>query len=330
MKLLITGNAGYLGKNLLKESLKRGYEVIGIDIKSAKITDQNYIERICDITHSKKIHDIIVTEKPDVVVHCAGALAQFVSDKNLLHKINVKGTENVLQASYEANVKKFIFISSVEVYGIDIECPCPESTPLNPIVQYGKDKVESEEKCKEFMAKGMNITIFRPPTITGPGQNEPTLIAQIKNAYLGKKAFLPGGGHTKLHMVNVFDVCEAIFLAIDKPESQGAILNLGSDNIPTLREMLIGLYKYAGKKPKFLSLSAGLLRFIVHILSFLRISPIKPQHLEIALKDYTFDNSLAKKILGWYPTKNDIESACATYDWYVKSQLNKSNRRNNK
>jgi len=321
MKMLITGSAGYLGKNLVAKSLERSMNVIGVDIKQSVIQNPNYIEEICDITNTALIHEVFERHKPDFVVHCAGALAQFVSNEEKMHEINVDGTHILLEESWNQRetLKKFIFISSVEVYGIDVPIPCPETAPMNPICQYGEDKVECEELCNEYFSKGLNITIFRPPTITGPGQNEPTLLGQIKNAYEGKKAFLPGGGNTKLQMVNVFDVCEAIFLSIENPESNGEVFNLGSDDVPTLREMIDTLYEYAGKTPKYLSLGAGTLRFIVKVLNFFHISPIEPQHLEIALKDYTFDTTKVKNKLGWNPTRTDSESACDTYDWYVKS-----------
>ena len=321
MKILITGSAGYLGKNLVEKSLERDWEVIGIDIKPSGIQHSNYREEIRDITDKELVHQVFEQYAPNVVVHCAGALAQFVSNEDEMHEINVEGTRIVLEASWKLRdtVKKFIFLSSVEVYGIDIPIPCPETAPLNPICQYGEDKVEGEELCANYLEKGLDITIFRPPTITGPGQNEPTLLGQIKNAYEGKRAFLPGGGNSRLQMVNVFDVCEAIFLAIENPQSKGEVFNLGSDDVPTLREMVVGLYEYAGKTPKFFALRAGILRALVKFLHFLHVSPIEPQHLEIALKDYTFDNTRAKEILGWRPTRTDTESACDTYDWYVET-----------
>ncbi len=318
MRILITGSAGYLGHQLCLKGIQEKHPVVGIDIKTANISNPNYKEYLCDITLQDKIKDIILSSKPEVVIHSAAALAQFVPNEKRLHEINVDGTKNVISAAFDVHSQKFIFLSSVEVYGIEVPIPCPETAPLNPICQYGFDKVECEQICSEYLQKGMNITIFRPPTITGPGQNEPTLLKQIKSAYEGKTVILPAGGNTRLQMVNIDDVCNAIFLAIGNPTSKGAILNLGSDNVPTLREVTFGLYKHAGKVPKVISPSAKTLRFVVKLLNKLHISPIRPQHLEIALRDYMFDNSLAKKTLGWSPTKDDIKSMCDTYDWYVE------------
>ncbi|MEX2717338.1 MAG: NAD-dependent epimerase/dehydratase family protein [Candidatus Sigynarchaeota archaeon] len=319
VRALITGSAGFLGKHLVQKIIDKGYEVMGIDIKPSGIAHQKYQERICDITDEHGIKDIVVSSKPDVVIHSAAALAQFVKDKKCLHAINVDGTRHVLSAAHEAGTRKFIFLSSVEVYGIDVKVPCPETAPLNPVCQYGEDKVACEALCREYIQKGMNITIFRPPTIAGPGQNEPTLLGQVISAYKGKSTMLAGGGKTRLQMVNVVDVCTAILLAIDNPRSNGVIMNLGSDNVPTMREIIVALYEHAGKPVKITSFSPGVARLLVKLLHKLHLSPVEPQHLEIALRDYMFDTTLAKEILGWKPTKTDIESTIDTYDWYVNT-----------
>jgi len=245
-------------------------------------------------------------------------LAQFERDEKRMHEINVRGTENVLLAALENRARKFIYTSSVEVYGIAVPVPCTEEAPIAPICQYGRDKVESEKLCREYSAKGLSITIFRPPTINGAGQNEPFLVSQMEGISRGKATLLPGGGKTRLQMVDVDDVSSALFLALEAPKSNGLAMNLGSDNVPTLRAMAEALYKHAGKSPKFIIINASVARAIVAALAALHVSPIEPQHLEIALRDYVFDSSLAKEILGWKPAKDDIQSSIAAYDYQLK------------
>jgi hypothetical protein len=65
-------------------------------------------------------------------------------------------------------------------------------------------------------------------------------------------------------------------------------------------------------------INASVARAVVSMLSALHLSPIEPQHLEIALRDYVFDNSLAKETLGWKPAKDDIQSSIAAYDYQLK------------
>jgi len=315
MKILITGSSGYLGTNTARIALERGHEVVGLDMKPTGRVHARFREVVGDITDAGTVAEAV--RGCDAVFHLAAALAQFEPDEKRMHRANVGGTANALAAALDAGVKKFLFTSSVEVYGIDIPVPCTEEAPLRPVCQYGRDKVEAEGLCREYLERGLDCTIFRPPTINGPGQNEPFLVEQMEAISKGKPTLLPGGGKTRLQMVYVDDVAAALFLALEKHDSRGAVMNLGSDDVPTLRELAEALYEHAGTKPKFININATLARGAVRLLSMLGISPLEPQHLEIALRDYLFDNSRAKRILDWRPTKNDCEAAIAAYAFFV-------------
>ena len=101
----------------------------------------------------------------------------------------------------------------------------------------------------------------------------------------------------------------------------GAVLNLGSDAVPTLREVTLALYAHAGTKPRLLDVNATLARALVKGLAAIGRSPVEPQHLEIALRDYVFDTGRAKALLRWQPRKTDVESAIDAYDWLLSSPL---------
>ncbi len=316
MKILITGSSGYLGTNMSGAALERGHSVVGLDIRASGITHASFKEVTGDITDLQVVMQ--AAAGCDAVFHLAAALAQFERDEKRMHEVNVRGTENALLAASGNHARKFIYASSVEVYGIDVPVPCSEDAPIAPVCQYGRDKVESEKLCREHLSKGLDITIFRPPTINGAGQNEPFLVSQMEGISQGKATLLPGGGKTRLQMVDVDDVSNAFFLALETAGSKGAVMNLGSDNVPTLRAMAEALYNHAGKPPNFIIINASLARAIIAVLAALHISPLEPQHLEIALRDYVFDSSLAKKVLGWKPAKDDIQSSIAAYDYQLK------------
>jgi len=317
MKILITGSSGYLGKNTVSTALERGHDVQGLDIRPSGLEHERYSEVTADITDPEPV--IEAARGCDAVFHLAAALAQFEPDEERMHAVNVDGTANALEAAYRNDARKFIYISSVEVYGIDVPTPCTEDAPFNPEVQYGRDKVEGEALCGQYLEKGLDVTIFRPPTINGPGQNEPFLVDQMEAISKGKATLLPGGGRTKLQMVYVGDVSNAMFLAVDNPSSRGAVMNICSDDVPTLKELALHLYEHTEKKPKFININAKVARFAVKVLAKLGVSPIQPQHLEIALRDYVFDNIRAKQVLGWRPTRNDLESAVEAYDFHMES-----------
>ena len=192
-------------------------------------------------------------------------------------------------------------------------CALPISAA--PVCRYGHDKVECEKLCADFLERGLDVTVFRPPTVNGPGQNEPFLVEQMMATRKGKATILPGGGKTRLQMVHVDDLVRAMMIALHVPSAKGLVCNISSDNVPTLRQLSEALYRHAGKNPKFVNVPAGLARFAVKTLSLLGISPLEPQHLEIALRDYMFDNSRAKKELGWQPVKDDIQATIEAYDF---------------
>jgi len=312
VRILITGSSGYLGRQAVRAALERGFEVRGFDRRPFGGEHKSFQERIADITDLESAR--AAARGCDAVLHLAAALAQFEPDRERMRRVNVTGTARLLSAAFDQGVEKFVFISSVEVYGTPVPVPCREDAPLNPISPYGRDKVEGEALCRGYLERGMDVTVFRPTTINGPGQNEPFLLAQMRAIASGKATILPGGGRTKLQMVDVRDVCEAMFLALESPGSRGAVMNLGSDDVPTLREVALALYARAGVKPRLIEVNATLARFAVKWLSALKLSPLAPQHLEIALRDHLFDNGLAKRLLSWQPRRTDIESALDVFE----------------
>ncbi|MEW6526106.1 MAG: NAD(P)-dependent oxidoreductase [Spirochaetota bacterium] len=318
--VVVTGCSGYLGQHVVDALLRENYAIIGIDIKEApKAGERNFRFIKGDIVDAECV--MKACSKADAIVHCAAALAQFVKDEDRMYAINVTGTKNIIEACKRHTIRQLVFISSVEVYGIAVPVPCPEDVPLRPVCPYGEHKVEGERMCIQLAEKGHGVAILRPPTINGPGQNEPFLVEQMKAVKEGKPVILPGGGKTRLQMVDVRDVAKAIVLSLQKITKGLLVANIASDNVPTIRQMVKALFAHAGKKEKILSVPAPVARSIVRILSFFGVSPLEPQHLEIALRDYVFDNTRAKQVLGWYPTKNDIESAIDTYEWFVKTMV---------
>ncbi len=319
MRILITGSSGYLGSNAVAAALERGHEVVGLDVRASGAPPRGgYREVTADVRDAEAVAR--AAEGCDAVLHLAAALAQFEPDERRMNEVNVGGTANALEAALKAGAGKFVFVSSVEVYGVDVPAPCGEDQPFAPVCQYGRDKVEGERMCAEYLERGLDVTVLRPPTINGPGQNEPFLVSQMEAISRGKPTLLPGGGRSRLQMVHVGDVSEAMLLALERPHARGAVLNVASDDVPTLRELALHLYEHAGTRPRFISIPAGVARLAVKGLSRLGISPLEPQHLEIALRDYVFDNSRAKEVLGWRPTRNDLESAVEAYDRYVNER----------
>jgi nucleoside-diphosphate-sugar epimerase len=320
-KVLVTGSEGYLGRYLVDGLEDGGYIVYRFDCRESSRQDKDTPFIRGDI-RDKKVVDRAV-EIVDFVVHAAAALSQFQPDEKVMREINIGGTANMLDASKRHGIKKFIFVSSVEVYGPLHLIPCPEDAPLEPICEYGRNKLEGERMALEYHLANLPVVILRPPTIAGPGQNEPYLLDQFKAVVKGEKVVIPGKGAVRLQMVDARDVTAAVLLALKNPQADGQIFNLGSRDVPTLRETIEALFRRMGMEPRLLCLPEKPIKAIINAWAKIGKPPISPQHLELAFRDSIFAIDRAVKVLNWEPNYTDLQSNLETLDWFLYEQKGK-------
>jgi len=139
----------------------------------------------------------------------------------------------------------------------------------------------------------------------------------------GRKVVIPGPGKARLQMVDARDVGAAVLLALENPKAEGQIFNLGSCNVPTLRETVEALFQKTGQEPRLLCLPEKPVKAIIGVWARVGSPPISPQHLELALKDSIFDISRANRVLGWEPAFTDLQSNLDTLDWYLALHKNR-------
>ena len=116
-------------------------------------------------------------------------------------------------------------------------------------------------------------------------------------------------------MISVFDLAHAITLAIDKKAN--GIFNLGSDNPPMVKDLLMHLIQKANSKSKLLNLPQGLTVFGLDFLYMFRVSPLFPEQYKIASIDYILDTSKAKNELGWQSRFTDQQMMTDAYEYYL-------------
>lgn len=262
MNILVTGGAGFIGSNLIKELLKYDHDVTAVDNFSNYYKVQYKYENIKDINSkhfrllnadiNEQIHlrRVLRDYHFDKIVHLAACVGVRNSLKKpaLYLKTNISGTLNILELAKDFGVKDIIFASSSSVYGDSTpapfreECLCAE--PLNP---YAMSKKAGELLCYTYHnLYGLNVTILRFFTVYGPG-GRPDMSPYIftESLLTGKQIKIYGDGSATRDFTNINDITNGIISSINKSFAY-EIINLGSSGPISIRKFIGVLEKITG------------------------------------------------------------------------------------
>jgi UDP-glucose 4-epimerase len=242
-KILVTGGAGFIGKHLCESLIEDEYEVKCLDnfyrFKEEKISElkseENFKLIEADIRDREEIEPHF--EDVDHVVHLAAQsdVAGSLENKDYSFETNVEGTWNVLRASEENNVEKFLFASSREVYG-DTEGKVSEDEELNPKNYYGASKVSGEMYLDQFEEySNLETYALRLANVYGPGDKNRVIPIFLEKAQNNKTLELYGGNQV-LDFVWIEDTIEA-FTQIIENGSKHRKINIGSGEGTSVREL---------------------------------------------------------------------------------------------
>ncbi len=330
MKVLVTGGAGLTGMHLVARFLKRGSEVRILDLKEALNPEKMAyftslgVEVVSGDVRNK---DVVVDAVKDIqqVYHLATAFRKTTASKEHYWAVEVGGTKNLLDASIQENVDRFIHCSTTGVYGHITKPPADESYPYAPYDVYQKAKCEGEKLVLKYIdEKGMPAVIVRPSAIYGPGDNR--LLRLFKSIYDGKFVMI-GTGEGCYHLVYVDDLIDAFELVGEKKEVVGEDYIIGGDEIPTRNEIVEVIAKaldvpIPDKRFPFVwpvMLASWICEQVYK--PFGKEPPIFPRRVNWFIKNRAFDISKAKRELGYEP-KFDLKTGIKkTADWYIKEGL---------
>ncbi|MFF3023925.1 GDP-mannose 4,6-dehydratase [Gottfriedia sp. NPDC057948] len=247
-KILITGGAGFIGSNLVKMYIDKGYQVVVVDdLSSGNITTLPpnvtfYEERIC---HSKFI-DIVLKEKPDIINHHAAQIDIQFSIQNPLEdaKINILGTINLLEAVRKLKEEKevtLVYASSAAVYGNPVYLGVDENHQKHPISFYGISKLTPEYYINVYhQLYEIPFTILRYANVYGIGQDpkgEGGVISILMDKIISNSTFTVfGDGEQTRDYIYVEDIASANFNAGEKPAND--VCNVGTNIKTSLNTLL--------------------------------------------------------------------------------------------
>ncbi|MBX4189058.1 NAD(P)-dependent oxidoreductase [Candidatus Parcubacteria bacterium] len=317
-RVLITGGAGFLGINLARYYLAKGYTVRSLDIVTFDYPERGNIEEYTgDIRDIKAVAKAM--EGVDVVAHTAAALPLYKEED--IFSTDIDGTRNILEAALAVKVPRVIHISSTAVYGIPDHHPLFETDKLDGVGPYGKAKILAEEMCDEYRKKGMCVPIIRPKSFIGP-ERLGGFALFYDWAKDGKNFPMIGFGHNRYQLLDVEDLCEAIYLATELPcDKVNTVFNIGAEEFTTMKEDYQAVLDRAGFGKRIVGFPAWPMIWTLRVLEFFHLSPLYKWVYETASKDSFVSIDKAKKVLGWQPKYSNKDALVRNYDWYV-SHLN--------
>jgi nucleoside-diphosphate-sugar epimerase len=295
MKVLFTGTSGFLGDVILRE----------LNNNNCFTLNRENSNFNCDL--SKTIPEF--DKQFDLIIHLAGKahIAPKTNEDNLsFFQVNVQGTNNLLKALENSSLpEQFVFISSVAVYGLEEGKSITENSPLLAMDSYGLSKIKAEKLVQEW-CKQYNVvcTILRLPLVVGanPPGNLGAMIKGIQKGYY----FNIAGGQARKSMVLANDVATVLL----KASEIGGIYNLTDGYHPNFYELSTAIAMKNRKSKPFNMpyVIAKCISFIGDVVG--SKFPLNSNKLKKITSDLTFDDSRAREVLDWKPSK--------VIDWYNK------------
>jgi nucleoside-diphosphate-sugar epimerase len=306
--MLVTGGLGFIGAGVSESLARAGHRLTvldngwrsgdeappeGVEVLSADIRDVDAVRR--------------AVAGSETVLHLAAiqGTENFYKYPELVLDVNVRGALNVADACVAEGVKRLVFSSSSEVYGIPTKFPTPESEPLvvpdplNPRWSYGGSKIIGELAiANAARLHGFEFTILRYHNVYGPRMGSDHVIPQfIRRLELGEEFTVQGDGEQRRSFCYIDDAVAVTVVSALEPRAAGAILNIGNPaEEVSINDLVRSLSRIAGKQiePRYI--------------------PFEGEGTRRRLPDI----SRARELLGFEPSIRLEDGLQRTYAWYAQ------------
>ena len=315
---IIFGGDGFVGRHLAPKLVEDGHDVVVADITRSELKHYDSVEFVhCDVTDPPQIRQIGLTSN-DMVYNLSAKMLSPIQVRAKRHDfffpVNYDGTANIIEAMVDAGAGSLVHFTTDMVYGHTVHHPMTEDHPVAPLGEYGLSKLKTEELAEIWRAKGMNITLFRPRLIIGPGR-----LGILEKLFKLVDHNLPvpmiGSGRNPYQFISVFDCAAAARLAAIHGCPNEAY-NLGSLNPPSVRELLTKLIRHAGSRSLLIPTPGWAVKRTLDLLDMMNMPLMDPEQYLIADEDCLLDVSKGERDLGWVPQHRDEDMLIAAYDEY--------------
>ncbi len=310
MNLLVTGGAGFIGSCYVRLARKKRPDGLVVNVDALTYAgnlenlrdlegDAKHVFVRADIRDGAKMLELLRTHAIEAIVHFA---AESHVDRSILSAepfldTNVLGTLRLLEAARTAGVRRFLQVSTDEVYGsLGPTGAFEETTPLSPRSPYSASKTAADHFVMAFHhTHGMDTVITRCSNNYGPFQFPEKLIPlMILNAFDGKPLPVYGDGLYVRDWIHAEDHCEAVDLVLEGGKA-GEVYNVGAENERPNLEVVRTILRLTGRDE-----------------SLIRHVPDRPGHD----RRYAMNSRKIREELGWRPRHEFDAGLAATVSWY--------------
>lgn len=293
MRILVTGANGFVGKNLCEYLENEKFHVISVDLHDAEFCG--------GITDKTFVFNGMRNSKPDAIVHLAAVanIEETIRAPHQCYSVNCFGTLNMLELAKRENAKRFVYISSANVYGVPLELPVTEETHLNPRTPYDYSKVIGEMLVKSYqLHQRLPTAILRCWKLFGKYDAVTMAIPRFIKACISNKPIpLFNAGKDATDPTFVENFCYAVELCLRKNEAIGEVFNLGCGNLISIMQL------------------AQMIKGLTNSKSELQLLPPRSELEAVPMISYPSIKKLVEK-LGYSPRIGLEEGLRRTIDYY--------------
>ena len=239
--ILVTGSTGMIGSGLANKLSLQGRKVIGFDSKTPSPDKALYEAVEGDLTDKQDIFNLFKKYSFDGVIHCGGISGPMVKpmDPEAVCTINIDSTISLLEAVRQQKISRFVYCSSISVYGDAYANTVSEEATLRPADVYGATKAACDVLVHAYQVEhAISGVALRIGRVYGPKRTTESLIATLISDALEKRPSRPSGdGTARYHYVYRDDVISALVLALDSTYNISSAYNIAGHDIASDEEV---------------------------------------------------------------------------------------------
>lgn len=334
MTLLVTGASGFIGSRLVQYARAQGYRVValgmantpaecariqelneaGIDVRLGDLADRSFLKA--------------AAQGCTAAIHLAAAQHEVNVPDSHFMRVNVEGTRNLLDVCAEAGVRRFVYGSSIGVYGAVGAGVLDESSPMAPDNAYTRSKARAEEVVRSCSST-LEITIVRISEAYGPGD---TRLLKLFDAIARSVFVMIGAGDNRRQPIHIADLTRALLMAAHHPRAAGETFVLAGPQVISTREMVDAIARALHRRASIPGLPLRPVVIATRVIeaTFRPLGlrpPIHQRRLDFFTKSFAFDVRKAEHVLGFKAQIGFQHGAADAADWYRSRGLLKSELR---